>query len=318
MTEKELREKFPGLYKDENDNSIEEEATEATNFPIKRPKATKLSRKEEATPPKPDIEDVESTEINEPPEIPIPKKKKAKKYCLNSYLLITLIYFVCLYLIFLILNNFVLPEIVHSRPMVSVPDVVGMTSEQAREKLLMNKIDFEITGAQYSDEHKPDIVLKQHPSPGYMVKEMRPVYLTVSRGPKMVQVPNITGFQYRKAEIQLMNTNLVFGKKDSVHSEEYPAGTIISQIPKAFKDAKIGSKVNITLSVGSENKVVVPDLIGYALESIFRYIEENGLHLGNVVYEESALYDSRTIIRQVPAAGDTVMQGSSVNITVAR
>ncbi len=336
MTREELEKKFPGLYRNENESTPpsepEKESEESTNAeqPQKRekPKLNFIRRKnkisEEAQiKENPSVQTVQTEEgfvdmeLTTPPEM---KKlnKEIKRNSFKQYAVVTLIYFISLYIIVLILNNFVIPPIVHSRPMVEVPNIVGMTEEQAREKLIMRKIDFEVVSEQYNADYKPGLVIKQTPKPGDMVKENRPVYLTLSRGSRLVQVPNIRGMNYRKANITLMNAHLELGKVDSVHSEEYKSNTIIDQVPKARTQMKLGSKVNITLSIGSENSVVVPELVGYSLEGIYQYVEEHGLHLGNIVYEINELYDSRTIISQTPAAGDTVQQGSSINLIIAQ
>jgi beta-lactam-binding protein with PASTA domain len=329
MTREELEEKFPGLYRNENNNenttpsvppNVPEDSVTAEVKPKKTKRKLGLGRNKKET-----IEAVEnnsiiSEESGFEADTPAPEKldKKIKRNGFKQYLVVTLIYLISMYIIFLVVNNFVIPPIVHSRPLVEVPNIVGMTEEQAREKLLMKKIDFEIVSEQYNTDYKPGLIIKQTPKAGDMVKEQRPVYLTLSRGSRLVEVPNIRGMSYRKANITLMNAHLEFGKVDSVNSEEYKANTIIEQTPKARTQMKLGSKVHITLSIGSENTVIVPELVGYSLEGVYQYVEENGLHLGNIVYEINELYDSRTIISQTPAAGDTVQQGSSINLIIAQ
>ncbi len=335
MTREELEEKFPGLYRNENNNeneqssvheniSDESESTEPKIIEQKEKigrKRKKKNRLEEAdvivNQPVEDEDNFKQIELTTP-ATQEKLEKKIKRNGFKQYLVVTLIFFISLYILFLIANNFIIPPIVHSRPMVNVPNIIGMTEDQAREKLLMKQIDFEVISEQYNTDYKPGLVIKQTPKPGDMVKEHRPVYLTLSRGSRLVEVPNIRGMNYRKANITLMNSHLEIGKIDSINREDYKANTIVDQAPKARTQMKLGSKVNITLSIGSKNTVVVPDLVRYSLEGVYQYVEKHGLHLGNIVYEINELYESRTIISQTPTAGDTVQQGSSINLIIAQ
>lgn len=319
MTKEELEEKYPGLYKKSISNFPPKEKAEE-RIPVSPKVPEPLIRRTLRPTPTPE-DNTPQVSSPQPPRTKSTRSKLDKSIRRNTrkqYLIAIVLFFVVLYLVFIALNNFIIPAIVHNRTLVQVPDIVGMTVEQAKEKLLMRNIDFEVISEQYSAEHKPGIVLKQKPNPGDMVKESRPVYLTVSRGSRLVSVPNIKGIQYRQAEIMLMNNHLKVGRIDSVYNEEFKVNTIIRQTPRPGTEMKLGEKVNITISIGSENTVVVPELIGYSLEGIYQFVESKGLHLGNIVYEVNELFDSRTIIKQSPAPGDTVQQGSSINLTVAQ
>jgi beta-lactam-binding protein with PASTA domain len=70
--------------------------------------------------------------------------------------------------------------------------------------------------------------------------------------------------------------------------------------------------------MGSSSKVMVPKVVGFALDGIYQFIQENGLVLGNVVYQKSETYQPNVIMFQHPAAGDSVQRGTAINITVAQ
>ena len=322
MSIEELKRKYPELYnlpQEKKEPKLSEKPPKPKKVkPKKEKKESKVTKLKNSKSKK---KVVDMNDINEEQIIANHIKKSKKMIKMDTrkqYLLVLVGFFATLYILFLLLNNVIVPKIVHSRPMVEVPSVIGMEEEDARARLLLKNIDFEVVSEQYSTEYKPGIVIKQTPSEGAMVKENRPVYLTVSRGNRLVRVPKIIGMAYRKAEITLLNCHLEVGKVDSVSSEVYAPNTVIGQIPKFNAEKKIGSKVNVTISIGSKNTVVVPDLVGFSLEGVYQYIQNSGLGLGNVVYEINELYDSRTIISQIPAAGDTIQKGSKINLTVAQ
>ncbi|MEI6090811.1 MAG: PASTA domain-containing protein [bacterium] len=242
------------------------------------------------------------------------KNKDLKK----KYAKIILIYLLIMYVLFLLLNGLIIPAIVHSRPLVTVPNIMGLKEINAKEKLENIDLEWEVVSEQYNEDTKPGYVLKQDPQPGVEVKSGRPVYLTVSKGREAVEVPNVRGLSIRNVEIKLMNYGLKIGRIDSMYSDEFGKNIVVKQYPNPGEECSEKGSVNITVSIGSSSKVMVPKVVGFALDGIYTFIEENGLKLGNVIYEKNETYQSNVIMYQYPAAGDSVQRGTSINITVAQ
>lgn len=242
------------------------------------------------------------------------KNKELKK----KYLKIILLYLLIMYVLFLLLNSLIIPAIVHSRPLVTVPNIIGLKEINAKETLENIDLEWEVVTEQYNEDAKPGYVLKQDPKPGSEVKSGRPVYLTISKGRESVEVPNVRGLSIRNVEIKLMNYGLKIGRIDSMYSDEFGKNVIVKQYPNPGEQSSEKGTVNITISLGSSSKVMVPKVVGFALEGIYTFIEENGLKLGNVIYEKSETYQSNVIMYQYPAAGDSVQRGTAINITVAQ
>lgn len=242
------------------------------------------------------------------------KNKERKK----QFAKIILVYLLIMYVLFLLLNSLIIPAIVHSRLLVTVPNIIGLKEIRAKEKLENIDLGWEVVSEQYNEDTKPGYVLKQDPKPGDEVKSGRPVYLTISKGKEAVEVPNIRGLSIRNVEIKLMNYGLKIGRIDSAYSDEYGKNIVIKQYPNPGDECSEKESVNITVSLGSSSKVMVPKVVGFALDGIYQYIEENGLKLGNVIYEKSETYQSNVIMYQSPAAGDSVQRGTAINITVAQ
>lgn len=242
------------------------------------------------------------------------KDKEHKKKLLK----VLLLYLAGLYVLFLLLNNLVIPAIVHSRALVTVPKVIGLKAQYAKQNLENDDLEWEIVAEVSNEEIKPGYVIKQDPKPGTEVKSGRPVYLVISKGREATEVPNLKGLSLRNVEIRLMNYGLKLGRVDSVYNSDFPRGVIIKQWPYPGDKSNEKGIVNIVVSLGSSSKVMVPKLIGFSLDGIYQFIEENGLKLGNVVYEKNDTYQANVIIYQSPAAGDSVQRGSTINITVAQ
>lgn len=88
--------------------------------------------------------------------------------------------------VFLLIGN------VFSRETVKVPDVTGKTVVEAQQ--ILENAGFSITLKEaYDDKVTPGLVLEQNPAGNEMRKEGSAVYLTVSKGIEMVEVPNLAG-----------------------------------------------------------------------------------------------------------------------------
>ena len=245
-------------------------------------------------------------------------QKQEKRIDKMKYILAGSVFLIVMYIIFLLMNYVIIPKMVHNRPMVKVPLVEKLNIEQAKERLLLLNLNYEVIGEQYNREYKAGEVINQDPNSGTNVKEQRPVYLIVSKGAEQVKVPNLIGLNYRKVKIKLMNVGLQIGRVDSVNSDKFQVNTILAQSPISGQKMQRDKGVNITISLGSEDMVIVPDVVGYSLTEIYQFLNEHNLVLGNVVYEVNELYDSNTIISQIPEAGSQIQKGSTINLTVAQ
>lgn len=227
-------------------------------------------------------------------------------------------FFAGIYIIAMIVDNIIVPKMVHERPIVAVPDLIGSDEDEASKKLSAIGLHYEISGEQYSDEIPPDKILRQLPSPGTDVKKGRPVYLTLSKGTETVRVPSFVGFDIRKAKLEIMKLGLKLGEIKYENSEEYPKDTIIAQTVKPGSEIKYGKHIGFTISKGSEHTIEMPILIGQKLEDIIVLLEEHGLRLGNVKYENSETFQPNVIIDQYPKEFDNVQLGTYINITVSQ
>ena len=71
---------------------------------------------------------------------------------------------------------------------ISVPDVTGMTEEEAESALSTWKLKAEVTDFQYDKDMEPGAVIKQQPVAGAHVKDGRTIYLTLNSGKEPMRV----------------------------------------------------------------------------------------------------------------------------------
>lgn len=135
-----------------------------------------------------------------------------------------------------------------------VPDVVGLTLNDARIKINKNELNvIDPVQERTSNDYPADVVLDQDPKPGTKISYGSGVMLFVSKGPEPVsrQVPGLIGLTVESAMAELDKLKLKLdpnaGRATSV---DYFAGQIISQSPAKGTEVQEGSTVQVILSNG--------------------------------------------------------------------
>jgi len=199
---------------------------------------------------------------------------------------------------------------------VKVPNVVGLSEEDARKIFESNNLIMEIEGTQSSDLPE-GTVISTIPEEGTTVKENSVVKVIVSSGPKMVAVPDLKGLDLTYAETLLRKYKLTLGNIEKQYSDEVQKGFIIDQNPLSGSEVKEGTAIDIILSDGPQIKIVkVPNLLGMSLEQAKQTLKLSGLNLGIVNYGYDPNYKDGEIILQSVIDGVEVRQGTLINVTV--
>lgn len=199
-------------------------------------------------------------------------------------------------------------------PDVTVPRVEGMHVDLAKKKLEEAGLVADVV-SRHSNEVERNLVIRQEPSAGMVVKKGRTVTLYVSQGPEKVEMPDVRGLPRSQAE-QLLSAFLS-RTVDEEYSDEAPPGHVIRQEP-APGDRVVPqeTRVHLVVSKGRET-VTMPSLAGLSLAQAEDTLRKHGLKLGSV-REERSYWPKGTVFRQYPYnAGDNVQPGASVDVWVS-
>ncbi|MBM4174674.1 MAG: PASTA domain-containing protein [Ignavibacteria bacterium] len=204
-------------------------------------------------------------------------------------------------------------------PEARVNNVVGMTYEQAEEVLTNAKFQPVNGGIRYDQKYPAGTVILQKPEPNTTVKQGRRVYLIVSGGEQMLEMPNLRLKSLRDANIALSRLGIILGTVTEDTSNYVPRGAIMEQsIPNGSKVGR-GTVVNITLSSGKPlGDIDVPDVVGKSLSEARRIIESSGLKVGKISYQVSIDLLPNTVVLQFPRSGEKIKEQSVVDIFVVR
>ncbi len=135
---------------------------------------------------------------------------------------------------------------------VTVPEVVGMTTDGARNALEQAGLTVGTITEAASEDGPDGTVIEQTPEAGAEVDEGSVVDLRVSTGPPAptdVEVPDVTGASQEAASQTLLAAGFVVVVTEAA-SDAVPAGFVVVQRPAAGVTAAPGSAVDIVVSTG--------------------------------------------------------------------
>lgn len=201
---------------------------------------------------------------------------------------------------------------------VTVPQFEGMMYQEilANEDYTKN---FTFTTVEGNDPDRAvGEVLKQNPKNGIMVKKGREIQLTVNGEIPKAVVPDVKNYTQADAIALLKEYNLAF-KSENVADDEIEVGKIVATDPAAGTEVAEGTVITLKVSTGpASKKVKVPDnLQGQLRYNVSAMLEDAGLNVGNIVWDDSSTLAKDTVISTNPASGTEVSSGATVDLVVS-
>ena len=201
---------------------------------------------------------------------------------------------------------------------VEVPDVVGLTREEAEQKVKDANLVFEVESEEYNTEVEENHVISQNPKhmENYnKVKEKTTVKVVISKGTEKTKVPNVKGKQKEEA-IQLIENAKLKSEVIEETSKTVKEGYIISQETDPDTEVNAGDTVKIHVSTGTGIKqVTMIDVTGKKEADAKKALEDMGLVV-NIGYSEDASKDNGIVLKQTVEVGKVIDEGTTVTITV--
>ena len=199
-----------------------------------------------------------------------------------------------------------------------VPDVRGMTVEEAQLTDGVKDI-FEIVvkGTQRSDTYEPGQISQQSPEAGRSRKSNFVIEVYVAAEEVRVDMPDVTGKEYRQARIELqeLNLDLQFDFL-SQNSDSYAKDMVISTIPAAGEPLKQGQKVTLYVSTGPKT-VTVPTFIGQDIAMAIKNAQDMGLTVGQPLFDPFSAVETGRVTEQSIEADQVVDGGTQIVFTVS-
>jgi beta-lactam-binding protein with PASTA domain len=209
---------------------------------------------------------------------------------------------------------------IHGRQ-VAVPKVVGMAPMQAQKLLDSKGLLLDDSDRFYSADVPEGRIMSQVPAAGEQVRSGWRVRVAESMGPQRVVIPDLVGESERAAEINIRRRGLEMGTAATAAINGTAADEIAAQSPPANATNVSSPKVSILVASPEDRKsFVMPDLRGRGEDDVINAIVAAGLKVGKISSQANAGQlgsgNDRRVVRTIPAAGQRIYDGQSVNLEV--
>lgn len=237
------------------------------------------------------------------------KKKKIYNY---------LIYLLSLLILFFLSANISF-QVVMKGEMVSLPNLIGKTMNEAKQELAKKKLSLVQKGTQFSTKWPQGQIIFQEPPPGSKLKLNKKVKVILSAGSQLVVVPKLIGKNLQSINPILGEAGLKKGKISQAHTSKYAAGKIIAQQPLPLAKVPRNSSVSFLVSQGQrEKKYVMPDLIGKPAARIIARLKEMDFKVEDIRYVYYPGLESGIIIKQFPPQGFRIQKRNLITLEVSK
>jgi len=191
-----------------------------------------------------------------------------------------------------------------------LPDLAGMTEDQAQDALAGTNLDFGESAGRWSETVPEGQVVRSSPRVGTVLRPGATVDLVLSRGRKPLEIKDWTGKSFDSAQEALERRRLEVSVASEEYSDSVPEGSVISQDPTTCSLCR-GDTVSFVVSLGPE-LVEVPQTRAMGVEAATELLE--GLGFVVVTEEADGYLGLGYVFDSDPSAGDDIAKGSTVTL----
>ena len=205
-----------------------------------------------------------------------------------------------------------------TKDMVEVPNVVGMTEDDAKETLNDEGLGFKVVSREESKEYEKGRVSEQKTEAGEEVAKNTTIEVVVSSGlvGDSITVPDVSGMTEDEAQSALENAGFRNISSEFTYHDSVPSGQVIGTTPEANAEATEDTEIVMQVSKGAERKTV-PNVVGQKDADAQNAIKSAGLSVGTVTYEYSGSVAQGIVISQSVDGGKKVSAGTTVDLVIS-
>jgi len=197
-----------------------------------------------------------------------------------------------------------------ARP-VAVPDLSGMTLDEARRALSGKDLLVGTVAEQDSTADQTGRIVEQRPSGRTEVAGRTPVNLVVGRGVSAVAVPDLDGLTPEQARSALSGVGLIYSEQQQPSSDA-DRGKVLAQSPGAHEQSPPGGTVAVTVGTGM-TMVTVPDgIVGVSVDDATSVLAGAGLTAVGV--EQDGVPAAGIVMGTDHSPGQRLPEGSPITL----
>ncbi|BDF05677.1 Stk1 family PASTA domain-containing Ser/Thr kinase [[Clostridium] hylemonae] len=201
---------------------------------------------------------------------------------------------------------------------VKVPDVVGMTEDDAKAALKKKGLGMKVVARKESKKYEKGTVSEQKTEAGKKVKKNSTVEVVVSSDlvGDEITVPDVSGMSEADAQKALEDEGLKVGSSEFVYDDNVAEGDVIGTTPSANAKVTKDTEIIMKVSKGSEKKTV-PDIRGMSESAARTALSDAGLNVGTVTYDYNDSVEKGNVVSQSLNGGKKVSKGTTVDFAVS-
>lgn len=217
-------------------------------------------------------------------------------------------------------NSIVELIVSNGKPLVGLPDVRGYSVSDAQRTLAID--DFKVAVRRVFDSSAKDNVISQRPKAGSKVAAKATILLTVSNGPRPVDVPNFVGMNVDDAQALAQKIGATLDESQRQPVAGVAADTIASQSIAPGNHIDHTTVIRALVSTGNPNAapatlVSLPNVVGSPYKSAIAALTGAGFRVRLTFTIQPESTANGTITTQEPAPNTQVAQGSTVAATLS-
>ena len=192
---------------------------------------------------------------------------------------------------------------------IKVPDLAGLTIEEATSAINDAKLKVGRVSEKFSASQEAGLLIDGSPASGSDVRKDSTVDLIVSKGIEQVALTNYQGKTSDEAQNELTSAGLVVSSQYE-YSDNVPLGTVISQTPSDVSTIAKGEKITLVISKGP-SKIFVPNVYSLNKLAATKILEDLGFKV-----DYRYIGKKKTVTNISPKVGAAVKPGSTITITL--
>ena len=199
---------------------------------------------------------------------------------------------------------------------ISVPSLVGMSQNEAKEALSNIGLLSEVVEEVFSEDIAQGKVISSSPGGGGRISPAGTVGLVLSKGQERIEIPVITNLTPDVATQKISALGLTIGDINEVFDMKVESGFVIGTDPKSGEKVKRNSVVNIVVSKGIE-KIALISYVGKGGDEALSELTNSGFDV-KVVYKFSDKVFKGQVVSQSPEISDAIGLGSKIELVLSK
>lgn len=211
---------------------------------------------------------------------------------------------------------FIIKKPFHGTENITMPKLIGQDYKSVVSSKEYKNFDIEVLESKYNAEYAEGQIIYQNPPAGRTVKEGADVKIKISKGAKMVSLPNFSRRSAYSTFDEIKKLDLSY-EEFPVYSETIPKGNVVKTEPSSGTSVMAGSNVIVYVSQGPLEKTTrVPDVTNMTLEQAKEELKKYNLFVGEVTEVDSELEKDK-VVEQTPGFAEKVDMNTKVDLKIS-